>query len=186
MRERVVPQWDDPKPGFKWPVSAVQPIAASGDKVWEAISRPGHLESCHPFCSANPVQVWPGDESRDEVHYLNGWVFERRFCRWIEGIGYDLNIGRRGGPSSFVSWRIAPVEDTRCVLRICVYPHVLQHVPAVIRWLPHVLRVGPMLRSYLSSVVRGCEWYVIRGEPVPRNQFGSHPWFSAAEPGRAT
>jgi len=38
--------------------------------------------------------------------------------------------------------------------------------------------VRPMLSKYLSSVVRGFEWYVIRGEPVPGNQFGSHRWFS--------
>jgi hypothetical protein len=36
-----------------------------------------------------------------------------------------------------------------------------------------------MLKKYLESVVRGFEWYVMRGEPVPRNQFGRHPWFSA-------
>jgi hypothetical protein len=29
--------------------------------------------------------------------------------------------------------------------------------------------------------VRGFEWYVTRGEPVPRNKFGKHPWFSASE-----
>jgi hypothetical protein len=179
-----MPQWDDPKPGFKWPVAVAQPIAAPGGKVWEVISTPGNLEHCHPFCAGNPVQVWPGEGSRDEVHYLSGWVFERRFCRWIDGVGYDLEIGERGGSSSLVSWRILPVDDQDCLLRIAVCPHVLQNVPAAIRWLPHLLRLGPMLRRYLSSVVRGfewyvIEWYVIRGEPVPRNQFGSHPWFSA-------
>ncbi len=174
-----MPQWDDPKPGYKWPVAVAQPIAAPGDKVWEVISMPGNLEHCHPFCAKNPVQVWPGEGSRDEVHYLSGWVFERRFCRWIDGIGYDLEIGRRGGRSSFVSWRIMPVDNQDCLLKIAVYPHALQNVPAAIRWLPHLLHIGPMIRRYLSSVVRGFEWYVIRGEPVPRNQFGSHPWFSA-------
>jgi hypothetical protein len=186
LEERGVQQWDDAKPGFRWPISVAQPIPAPRSKVWDAISKPGNLEDFHPFCAANPVTVWPGDASRDEVHYLSGWVFERRFCQWIDGVGYDLDIGRPDGPSSFVSWRILSVEDERCVLRIAVYPHVLQDFPAAIRWLPHVLRLGPMLRSYLSSVVRGCEWYVTRGEPVPRNQFGPHPWFSAPESGRAT
>ncbi len=170
---------DNPKPSFKWPVAAAQRIAAPANKVWEVISTPGNLEFCHPFCAKNPVQVWPGKESRDEVHYLSGWVFERRFCRWIEGIGYDLKIGRRGGGSSFVSWRIMPGDNQACILKITVYPHALQNIPVAIRWLPHILRLGPLLKRYLSSVVRGFEWYIIRGEPVPRNQFGSHPWFSA-------
>lgn len=179
MTEGTMLEWEEPKPGYKWPVAVAQPITASADKVWDAISMPGNLELCHPFCDKNPVEVWPGPESLDQIHYLSGWVFERRFCRWIEGVGYDLDIGRQGGRSSFVSWRIIPVDQQNSILRITVYPHVLQSLPVAIRWLPHNLRVGPILRTYLSSVVRGFEWYLNRGEPVPRNQFGSHPWFSA-------
>jgi hypothetical protein len=169
---------DDPKPGFRWPVAVAAPIAASTERVWEVISSPGNLEPCHPFCAKNPVDVWPGASSRDEVHYLNGLVFERRFRHWIDGVGYDLEIGERGGPTSFVSWRISSDAGAESTLRIAVFPHVLQRVPVVVRWLPHVLRLRPMLTKYLSSVVRGFEWYVTRGEAVPRNQFGSHPWFS--------
>jgi hypothetical protein len=172
---------EDPKPGFKWPVAVAQTIAAPAENVWAAISMPGNLGLCHPLCERNPVQLWPGAGSRDEVHYLSGLVFERRFSRWIDGVGYDLEIGRPGGRSSFVAWRISPGHHQECTLRIAVYPHVLQNVPLVIRWLPHVVRLRPMLRSYLSSVVRGFEWYTTRGEPVPRNQFGSHPWFSASK-----
>jgi hypothetical protein len=177
----VILQFDDPRPGFRWPVAVEHPIASPAEELWAAISMPGNLESCHPYCEKNPVEVWPGEGSRDEVHYLSGWVFERRFCRWIDGVGYDLEIGRRGGRSSFVSWRILPGGDRECNLRIVIYSDVLQGAPVAIRWLPFVLRLRPMLRRYLSSVVRGFEWYVTRGEPVQRNQFGSHPWFSAPQ-----
>ena len=176
---RSLSEVHDPKPGFRWPVAVAAPIAAPAEKVWEAISLPGNLELCHPFCAKNPVDVWPGEASRDEIQYLSGLVFERRFCRWIDGVGYDLEIGARGGRMSFVSWRILPNAGGESTLRIAVYPHVLQQVPVVIRWLPHWLRLRPMLTNYLSSVVRGFEWYVTRGEAVPRDQFGSHPWFSA-------
>jgi len=164
---------------FRWPVAAEQKIAAPAQAVWEAISAPENLESCHPFCTSNPVQVWPGPNSRDEVHYLSGWVYERRFYRWHEGVGYDLEIGRHGGSTSFVSWRITPVDENSCALRITVYPHALQNWPVIVRWIPYLLRLRPMLRKYLDSVVKGFEWYVVRGEPVPRNQFGEHPWFSS-------
>ncbi len=173
-------EWEDPKPGYKWPVAVSQPIMTSAEKVWGAISMPGNLELCHPFCAKNPVEVWPGEGSQDQIHYLSGWVLERRFVQWIDGVGYDLEIGRRGGRSSFVSWRIMPIGYQNCILRITIYPHVLQNLPVAIRWFPHILRVVPMLSRYLSSVVRGFEWYVTRGEPVPRNQFGSHPWFSVS------
>lgn len=176
---------DDPMPGFRWPVAVARPIAVPAEKVWGAISVPGNLELCHPFCARNPVHVWPGESSRDEVHYLSGWIFERRFCRWIEGVGYDLEIGRRGGGTSFVSWRIEPTTPAASTLRIAVCPHALQGWPVVMRWLPHWLRLRPMLRRYLRSVVGGIEWYVTRGEAVPRDQFGPHPWFSARKGIRA-
>jgi len=173
-----MPQVEDPKPGFKWPVAVVRRIAAPAEKVWDAISMPGNLESCHPFCAENPVEVWPGSEARDQVKYLNGLVYERRFCRWIEGIGYDLHIGRRGGKSSFVSWRMQPSDLEHTSLRISVYPWVFQNLPVTIRWIPYFMRIRPLLRMYLASVIKGFEWYVTRNEPVPRKQFGSHPWFS--------
>ena len=164
--------------GLGWPVAATQVIAVPPDELWNVISTPGNLELCHPFCKSNPVVKWPGPGSRDEVHYLNGLVFERHICRWIEGVGYDLNIGRDGGPTSFVSWRISAVNPSASSLKIVVCPYALQHVPAVLRWVPHVVKIRPMLRQYLSSVVRGFDWYLTRGVPVPRNQWGTHAWFS--------
>ena len=147
MESRVMHSRVDPKPGFKWPISVAQPIMASAEKVWETISMAGNLEPCHPFCAQNPVEAWPGEGSRDEIHYLSGWVYERRFCQWIDGVGYDLEIGRPGGGKSFVSWRIVPTNSDTCTLRITVYPHILQTTPLVIRWLPHILYIGPKLRS---------------------------------------
>jgi len=142
---------------------------------------PGNLELCHPFCEKNPVQIWRGADSCDEVHYFSGLVFERRFSRWIEGVGYDLEIGRHAGATSFVSWRISPIDNQTCTLGITVYPHVLQKVPVMLRWLPHRLRLRPMLKNYLESVTSGFEWYVTRGEPVPPDNFGRHRWFSSAK-----
>jgi len=173
-----MPQLEDADPRFKWPVTVTHPIPAPAESVWAAISAPGNLEACHPFCEKNPVEVWPGPESRDSIHYLSGWVYERRFFRWIDGVGYDLEIGSRGGRTSLVSWRIVPGDDQGCRLSITVYPHLLQRIPVAVRWLPHLVWVRPTLTSYLSSVVKGFEWHVTRGEPVPRNQFGTHPWFS--------
>lgn len=166
-------------PGFKWPIVVAQPIEAPAEELWNVISVPGNLEQCHPFCVKNPVDEWPGEGSRDEVHYLSGWIYERQFYHWIDGVGYDLKIGRPGGGKSFVSWRIVPSGNHSCSLKITVDPHILQEIPVAIRWFPHMLYIRPLLRKYLSSVTRGFEWYVIRGEPVPRNQFGEHPWFSA-------
>lgn len=154
-------------------------MSAPAQRVWDAISAPGNLELAHPFCSKNPVHVWPGPGSRDEVHYLSGWIYERRFQHWIEGIGYDLEIGRSGGGTSSVSWRITPIDETSCALRITVRSHAMQNIPAIFRWLPHVVWFRPKLKFYLESVIGGFDWYLRHGKPVPRDHFGRHPWFSA-------
>ena len=167
------------KSGFKWQVAAEQEIAAPAQQVWDVISRPGNLELCHPFCTENPVHSWPGPDSRDEVHYLSGWVYERRFSDWLEGTGYDLEIFRGDVAMASVSWRISAVDERHSKLRITVYPFMLRRYPTVIRRLPHLLWLRPRLRTYLESVVRGFEWYITRGEPVLRDQFGTHAWFSA-------
>jgi len=49
-----------------------------------------------------------------------------------------------------------------------------------------MLYIRPMLKTYLSSVTRGFEWYVTSGEPVPRNHFGRHSWFSGSKAGDGT
>ena len=169
---------DNPKPGFRWPVTAARTIGTPAEIVWKAISEPGNLERCHPFCAANPVHAWPGAKSHDEVHYLSGWVYERRFRRWIEDVGYDLEIGRKGGTRSYVWWRITPAGAACATLRITVCPHTLQHLPVALRWVPHVAYIRPQLQHYLSAVVHGIDWYCTRGEPVRPNQFGPHRWFS--------
>jgi len=163
---------------FKWPVAARRTIAVPAPKIWEVISSPGTLPLYHPFCEKNPVFEWPGPDSYDEVHYFNGMVLARRFSDWYDDIGYDLEIGRSGGRTSFVSWRITPVKERRTSIEIAVYPHALQQVPTVVRWLPHLLRLRPQLKRYLQSVVRGLDWFITQGQPVRRNQFGAHPWFS--------
>ncbi|MEE9466269.1 MAG: hypothetical protein V3W14_11945 [Candidatus Neomarinimicrobiota bacterium] len=174
----VISQWENPKSGFHWPVAVVQKIVAPANMVWETISKPGNLEDCHPFCKKNPVETWPGDTAIDQVHYLNGLVYERRFCRWIEGIGYDLNIGKPDGPTSFVSWRLQPADVRHTNLHIAVYPYFYQDRSIAMRLIPHFMYIRPRLRRYLESVTKGFEWFITRGEAVPRNQFGSHPWFS--------
>jgi uncharacterized protein YndB with AHSA1/START domain len=163
---------------FKWPVRTSRTIAAPPGRVWEVISSPGLMPLYHPFCQENRVLHWPGSGSRDEIHYFSGWVLQRNIIEWIEGVGLDLEIGRSGGRTSTVTWRIADRAERRSELRITVYPHALQHLPVLTRWIPHLISVRPQLNRYLDSVVRGLDWFISAGEPVRRNQFGSHSWFS--------
>ena len=76
--------YDEPKPGFRWPVAVTRPIAASAEQVWEAISAPGNLEPCHPFCKTNTTERWPGEGSVDRLEYLNGWVEHSGIIQQLE------------------------------------------------------------------------------------------------------
>ena len=60
--------------------------------IEDAIKKPGCLEDFHPFCYSNKVLSWPGDNSEDELIYLSGVKYKRRFFNWTEN-GYDLEIG---------------------------------------------------------------------------------------------
>ncbi len=163
---------------FKWPVGTSRTIATPASRMWEVISSPGLMPLYHPFCKENRVLHWPGPGSCDEIHYFSGWVLQRHITDWIDGVGLDLEIGRSGGQRSTVSWRIADRGERRSEIFITVYPQALQHLPVFTRWFPHVLSVRPRMTRYLESVVKGLEWFLTAGEPVKRNQFGAHPWFS--------
>ena len=77
--------------------------------------------------------------------------------------------------------RVMSVGEQESSLWITVYPHMLQQISLPLRWIPHLLHMRPMLKHYLSSVAKGFEWYLTRGEPVPRNQWGTHAWFSTPQ-----
>lgn len=162
----------DPKP-----ITVRQPIAAAADDVWAVISAPGNLEDCHPFCAANSVHAWPGADSGDMIVYYSGRVIERRFTAWLEGEGYDLEALDANGPVALVSWRLT-AAGAGTVLTISLTPRLLGGVTALVRWLPYQAVVRPMMRRYLGAVVQGIAWRVVTGEPVHRNQFGAHAWFS--------
>ena len=146
--------------------------------VWDVISRQGNLKLCHPFCESNPVDKWEGSKSIDYVNYYNGVKYQRIFTNWIDGQGYDLLIGRKNGEKSKVTWRINKLNNKSCELKITIYPHDIIKYSNIIKPLINSLYVRPMLRKYLSSVLRGFQYYVITGKPVQKNQFGNHKWFS--------
>ncbi len=160
------------------PVSKSMIIEVPPKKVWEVISKPGILELCHPFCKSNPVENWDGNKSIDFVIYNNGLRYQRIFTHWIEGIGYDLLIGRRNGKKSKVIWRINKSNSSSSELKITVFPYYISKYPKFVMPLINLFVIGPQLRKYLSSVLKGFNYYIMEGKPVQKNQFCTHKWFS--------
>ena len=156
--------------------SLVIPVAKPD--LWQEISRAGSLNDTHPFCRSNKAIAWSIDDHKDELVYLSGLTFVRQFVTWNEGEGYQLIIGDKGGPQSFVRWEIESLSSTEAKLTITVYPYILAKLGKVLSFLPFQIYIKPRLSTYLKSVLRGHSHYLTTGEPVPRNHWGSHPWFS--------
>lgn len=161
------------------PVSRSIKINVPTKKVWEIISKPGILELCHPFCKSNPVENWEGNKSVDYVIYYNGLRYQRIFTDWIDGVGYDLLIGRRNGKKSKVIWRISNTNSSSSELKITIFPYDISKYSKILRPFIYLFYISPMLGKYLSSVLKGFKYYIIEGKPVQKNQFGTHKWFSA-------
>ena len=158
--------------------TAARMLKFQPEEIWEAISTPGNLLDCHPFCRSNEPIEW-GDLGHSDVRvYLNGRTYVRQFRQWSPKKGYDLTIGEEGGKQSYVRWEISPISDEQSELRITVYPYLLSDLPRLASSIPFALYVRPKLTAYLDSVIGGFEYYLDNGKRVPRNHFGRHSWFS--------
>ena len=162
---------------YKQAIQVVKEINSTKEELWDVISEPGHLELTHPFSKSHSVISWPGVESNDVLIYLSGLRYERYFTNWNEGKGYTLQIGGRKGKKSKVIWEISS-EENNTFLSITIYPHFLANAPKFLSFLPYKLLLRPKLTSYLNSVLGGINYYLIEKEPVPKNHFGTHKWFS--------
>jgi len=149
----------------------------SKEVLWRTISSPGYLNNVHPFCEENSVITWNEDLHEDQLVYLNGLTYQRKFTFWKPNEGYDLWIGNDNQNQSFVEWRLIE-ENGGTRLSITVYPYLLSNWPKFISFLPYFLYINIKLKSYLESVLSGIEWFVDKNTPVSKNRFGKHSWFS--------
>ena len=162
---------------LNWYVTQSSKIDCNVHKLWKIITTKSNLELFHPFCKKNKVIKWLGSESIDEIQYLNGSVFRRKFCSWINEVGYDLYINQLNKPSSFVSWRLSEQED-KSSITITVFPYLFNRGYKMVNFFPFFLVVRPLLSKYLSSVVGGLKLYAETDRQVEKNYFGKHLWFS--------
>ena len=142
--------------------------------IEDAIKKPGCLEDFHPFCLSNNTLSWPGNNSEDELVYLNGVRYKRRFLNWNED-GYDLEVGG-SKRKSIVNW-IINGDNNNSSLIIRINPDLL-FKNRLIKWLAWNLYIKFMIQSYVNHVVRGFKFFIETGDKVRSNQFGKHSWFS--------
>ena len=162
------------------PVEVRHRIKAAADRVWQVISQPGQLPRYHPFCQETTVLQWPGVGAKDTVTYYSGVQYERDFVTWLEGVGYDIEVGPPARKTARVEWRITGQGEQQSELSITVIPYLQADLPAPQREAYQRRLFGATIAQYLESVVRGVGHVATTGEAVQENQFGSHPHFSAS------
>lgn len=162
---------------YNWSISSRILINTNIIKLWDIISSPSNLELYHPFCLKNQVIHWSEEESVDQIIYLNGKTFERKFFNWYPNSGYDLIINQIGKSDSLVKWRIISV-DNKSEIEIKVYPYIFNQGKIILNIIPFKFISKPLLTTYLDSVTIGLKYYAETGNVVSKNQFGKNLWFS--------
>lgn len=156
------------------PVFLERTIEVPSHIIWETISLPGILHKYHPYCQSNKVFQWPGVGSRDGLTYYSGLYFERDFKTWINGIGYDLEIGAPPRKTSWISWRIKPSGEFCSKLSIEVTPYLESYLIEAVKLEFQEQYFGKSIKVYLDSLLRGVEYFITIGRVVQPKQFGSH------------
>ena len=160
------------------PLSSKILINTAQDRIWEKLSEPGYLKRCHPFCASTEVEKWPGVGSRDTITYYSGRTYRRYFVAWLDGIGYDIELGLPPDQTCRVLWRIDPQSGTHCDFSIDVVPYLKTELPEAKKSAYQARLFGADLQHYLDCVVQGVEYWVRTGQDVQKNQFGSNPLYS--------
>jgi len=123
-------------------------------------------------------ESWNGVGSKDHLTYYSGFEFDREVVKWIEGTGYDLKVTENGRRENTAIWRITPIDDQKCRLRITGRVEYIKRFPFPIRWALLKFKMKPVFSQYLFQILEGFAYYAETGQQVKRNQFGSHPIMS--------
>jgi len=160
------------------PLSATIDMDAAAEKLWQGITTAGYLKRCHPFCESTAVDTWPGVGSQDSITYYSGRTYRRNFVDWIDGTGYDIELGDRPNATARVLWRIAPLSDTACRFSIEVIPYLKTSLDDAKKAQYQDRLFGADLQHYLESVVQGVAYWITTGRDVEKDQFGRNPLYS--------
>lgn len=160
-----------------WKISLKKQLKFPLNEIWDVISSKNNLELFHPFCKTNKIIDWCGKNSSDMLTYHNGRTYIRTFLSWNKNKGYTLLIGSNKSKLSYVEWSLY-TENGNNYIKISIFPYLLKKIPRFISYIPYKLYIFPKLKSYLSSVLNGLDFYMNNNKKITKNQFGKHSWFS--------
>jgi hypothetical protein len=71
-------------------------------------------------------------------------------------------------------WRIIPIDDQRCKLRITDRVEFIKTLPFPFRWALLKFKMKPVFSQYLFQILEGFAFYAETGQQIRRDQFGPH------------
>ena len=157
-------------------ITSIRSMRVSAPTLWAAITSDHHLEACHPYIRRHTKNIADRGLS-DEITYLNGVTFTREATAWMDGVGYDLKVGRAYEPKNEVIWRIEPLDSNSCKLSISVIPLAVKKLPKLVRGLALRLFVRREVSHYLGAVTGGIKIWVETGKAIDKTAFPRHPRF---------
>tara|TARA_A100001037_G_scaffold142331_1_gene129015 strand:+ start:2059 stop:2532 length:474 start_codon:yes stop_codon:yes gene_type:complete len=155
-------------------VEAIETFQKDKRIILEAIREPGNLNKFHPFCKINTVENWPGIGSIDNIEYLNGLKYKRRFKKW-DDTGYELEIGKNRKLAD-VHW-VVEGNMTKSSLSVRINP-ILPYKSKTKAWFMWHFYIKHKMQTYINNVLWGFKHYINTETTVERNKFGKHSWFS--------
>ena len=155
-------------------VEAKETFHKNRSVILEAIREPGNLNKFHPFCKANTTEKWPGVGSVDNIEYLNGIKYRRKFIKWDEN-GYELEISRNRKLAN-VEWIVKGGDNTSS-LRVRINP-ILPYKNKITEWVMWNFYIKYRMQAYINNVLMGFKHYLDTQTTVEHNKFGKHSWFS--------
>ena len=130
-------------------------VAVSAETAWNIISMPGNLTLWHPFMKKHIADRWNGLGSTDHLTYYNDFTYDREVVKWIDGVGYDLKVIDKKKRENRAIWRITPIDDQSCILKITGQVIFIKKFPFPIRWALLKFKMKPLFSQYLFQILEG-------------------------------
>ncbi|MGB0371271.1 MAG: SRPBCC family protein [Opitutales bacterium] len=171
----------------KWKIPNSIVINVGAESVWNLISSPCYLKKIHPFLADNTCDEWSGVGSTDVIVYHSGRKLRRTITAWQDGVGFDIEAkpliedGSGGKTTIEIEWRIKPINENSCELETTIYPHRMKGRSGIKAYLFFWLKMKPMWVKYWQPIMQGFKYHLETGKIVTEDQFGAHPFFSAAK-----
>ena len=116
--------------------------------------------------------------AHDSITYYSGRKYRRDFVGWIEGVGYDIEVGAFPNVTSRVQWRVLAASPVSSAISIEVFPFIKVGTEESKRELYLSRLFGADFQHYLDCVVKGVKYYSETGKAVDEDQFGSNKLYS--------